>query len=201
MLYGPPGTGKTMLAKAVAAEAGVPFLYVSGSEFVEKYVGVGARRIRELFAQARALGRAVMFIDEFDAMAKARGGTNSHEEREQTLNQLLVELDGFATNDDVVVIGRHEPARHARLRPSFGPGRFTRKIHVALPDSRGRPAILAVHAKGKPLAADVDLGSARPQDLRLLGRDARRPAQRGGDPGRPPDRRRDRDRPTSTTAG
>ena len=156
MLYGPPGTGKTMLAKAVAAEADVPFFSVSGSEFVEKYVGVGAGRVRELFARARAAGRAVIFIDEIDAMAKARGGSDSHEEREQTLNQLLVEMDGFGTNEGVVVIGatnRLDTLDPAALRP----GRFTRKIHVPLPDRDGRLAILAVHARGKPMAADVDL--------------------------------------------
>ncbi len=156
MLYGPPGTGKTMLAKAVAAEADVPFFSVSGSEFVEKYVGVGAGRVRELFVKARAAGRAVVFIDEIDAMAKARGGSDSHEEREQTLNQLLVEMDGFGSNDGVVVIGatnRLDTLDPAALRP----GRFTRKIHVPLPDRDGRLAILAVHAKGKPLTADVDM--------------------------------------------
>ena len=146
LLYGPPGTGKTMLARAVAAEAGVAFLHVSGSEFVEKYVGVGARRIRDLFAQARTLGRAVIFVDEFDALAKARGGTNGHEEREQTLNQLLVELDGFTPADDIVVIAatnRLDVLDAAVLRP----GRFNRKIHVGLPDVRGRHDILAVHAR------------------------------------------------------
>jgi cell division protease FtsH len=158
MLYGPPGTGKTMLAKAVAAEADVPFFSVSGSEFVEKYVGVGAGRVRELFAKARATGRAVVFIDEIDAMAKSRGGSDSHEEREQTLNQLLVEMDGFGTKDGVVVIGatnRLDTLDPAALRP----GRFTRKIHVPLPDRDGRRAILAVHARGKPLTADVDLAA------------------------------------------
>ena len=158
MLYGPPGTGKTMLAKAVAAEAGVPFFSVSGSEFVEKYVGVGAGRVRELFARARAAGRAVVFIDEIDAMAKARGGSDSHEEREQTLNQLLVEMDGFGSNEGVVVIGatnRLDTLDPAALRP----GRFTRKIHVPLPDRDGRLAILAVHAKNKPLTPDVDLAA------------------------------------------
>jgi cell division protease FtsH len=156
MLYGPPGTGKTMLAKAVAAEAGVPFFSVSGSEFVEKYVGVGAGRVRDLFARARAAGRAVIFIDEIDAMAKARGGSESHEEREQTLNQLLVEMDGFGSNEGVVVIGatnRLDTLDPAALRP----GRFTRKIHVPLPDRDGRLAILTVHAKGKPIAPEVDL--------------------------------------------
>ena len=157
LLYGPPGTGKTMLARAVAAEAGVAFLHVSGSEFVEKYVGVGARRIRDLFAQARALGRAVIFVDEFDALAKARGGTNGHEERETTLNQLLVELDGFTPADDIVVMAatnRLDVLDAAVLRP----GRFNRKIHVGLPDVRGRHDILAVHARNKPLAGSVDLG-------------------------------------------
>jgi ATP-dependent metalloprotease FtsH len=157
MLYGPPGTGKTMLARAVASEAGVPFHYASGSEFVEKYVGVGARRIRDLFAQARKLGRGVIFLDEFDALGKARGGPNSHEEREQTLNQLLVELDGFGTTDDVIVIAatnRLDVLDSAVLRP----GRFNRKIHVGLPDVKGRKAILEVHARNKPIEVTVDLG-------------------------------------------
>jgi cell division protease FtsH len=156
MLYGPPGTGKTMLARAVAAEAGVPFHYASGSEFVEKYVGVGAKRVRDLFAQARKLGRGVIFFDEFDAIGKARGGPNSHEEREQTLNQLLVELDGFATTDDVIVIAatnRLDTLDSAVLRP----GRFNRKIHVGMPDVKGRREILDVHAKNKPLAPTTDL--------------------------------------------
>ncbi len=156
LLYGPPGTGKTMLARAVATEAGVPFHHASGSDFVEKYVGVGARRVRDLFAQARRLGKGVIFIDEFDALGKARGGTNSHEEREQTLNQLLVEMDGFGTSSEIVVIAatnRVDVLDEALLRP----GRFTRKVHVGLPDVAGRRAILAVHARGKPLASTVDL--------------------------------------------
>jgi cell division protease FtsH len=161
LLYGPPGTGKTMLARAVANEADVPFIAASGAEFIEKYVGVGSRRVRELFSQARKHGRAVVFIDEFDALGKSRGGANSHEEREQTLNQLLVELDGFTSTDGVVVIAatnRLDILDAAVLRP----GRFTRKIHVGLPDVSGRREILAVHAKGKPMAADVDLdGVAR----------------------------------------
>jgi cell division protease FtsH len=156
LLYGPPGTGKTMLARAVATEAGVPFLHASGSDFVEKYVGVGARRVRDLFGQAKKLGKAVIFIDEFDALGKSRGGANSHEEREQTLNQLLVELDGFGTSAEIVVIAatnRLDILDEALLRP----GRFSRKVHVGLPDVVGRRAILAVHARGKPIAEDVDL--------------------------------------------
>ena len=156
LLYGPPGTGKTMLARAVAAEAEVPFLAASGAEFIEKYVGVGSRRVRELFTQARSYGRAVIFIDEFDALGKARGGANSHEEREQTLNQLLVELDGFTSTDGVVVIAATN--RVDILDPAVvRPGRFNRKIHVGLPDVVGRRDILTVHARGKPLDTDVDL--------------------------------------------
>ncbi len=156
LLYGPPGTGKTMLARAVAAEADVAFIAASGAEFIEKYVGVGSRRVRELFGEARRHGRAVVFIDEFDALGKSRGGANSHEEREQTLNQLLVELDGFNPSDGVVVIAatnRLDVLDPAVLRP----GRFNRKIHVGLPDVSGRREILEVHARGKPLGDDVNL--------------------------------------------
>ena len=158
LLYGPPGTGKTMLARAVAAEAGVAFIHVSGSEFVETFVGVGARRVRDLFAQARALGRAVIFVDELDALAKSRGGPNAHDEREATLNQLLVELDGFTPNDNIVVMAatnRLDVLDAAVLRP----GRFNRKVHVGLPDVRGRREILAVHARHKPLSPDADLAA------------------------------------------
>jgi len=158
MLYGPPGTGKTMLAKAVANEAGVRFFAASGSDFVEKFVGVGAGRIRALFAAARKAGKGVIFIDEIDAIAKTRGGPMSHEEREQTLNQLLVELDGFGPNENIVVIGatnRLEILDPAVLRP----GRFTRKVHVPLPDREDRAEILAVHAADKPLAPSVDLAA------------------------------------------
>jgi cell division protease FtsH len=156
LLYGPPGTGKTMLAKAVAAEADVSFFAASGSDFVEKFVGVGAGRIRSLFAAARKAGKGVIFIDEIDAIAKTRGGPMSHEEREQTLNQLLVELDGFGPNEDIVVIGatnRLETLDPAILRP----GRFTRKVHVPLPDREDRAEILAVHAADKPVSPTVDL--------------------------------------------
>jgi cell division protease FtsH len=188
MLYGPPGTGKTMLARAVAAEASVPFHYASGSEFVEKYVGVGAKRIRDLFAQARKLGRGVIFFDEFDALGKSRGGPNSHEEREQTLNQLLVELDGFASTDDVIVIAatnRLDVLDAAVLRP----GRFNRKIHVGLPDVKGRLEILTVHARSKPLSETTDLeelarktyGFSGAQLADLLNEAAILAARRGGD--------------------
>jgi cell division protease FtsH len=156
LLYGPPGTGKTMLAKAVAAEADVPFFAASGSDFVEKFVGVGASRIRSLFAAARRAGKGVVFIDEIDAIAKSRGGLNSHDEREHTLNQLLVELDGFGPNENVVVIGatnRLDVLDPALLRP----GRFGRKVHVPLPDREDRLAILQVHAAGKPISSLVDL--------------------------------------------
>jgi cell division protease FtsH len=158
MLYGPPGTGKTMLAKAVAAEADVRFFAASGSDFVEKFVGVGAGRIRALFAAARKAGKGVIFIDEIDAIAKTRGGPMSHEEREQTLNQLLVELDGFGPNEDIVVIGatnRLDTLDPAILRP----GRFTRRVHVPLPDRDDRAEILAVHAADKPLSPTVDLAA------------------------------------------
>jgi cell division protease FtsH len=156
LLYGRPGTGKTMLAKAVAAEAGVPFIAASGAQFVEMYVGRGAARVRELFALARSMGRAVVFIDEFDALGRARGGPNNNQEHEHALTQLLVELDGFSSTDDIVVIAatnRLDILDEALKRP----GRFSRKVHVPLPDVTGREAILEVHAKGKPLAKDVKL--------------------------------------------
>lgn len=157
LLYGPPGTGKTLLAKAIAGEAEVPFFFASGSEFVEKYVGVGASRMRELFSKARKAGASVVFIDELDAVGKARGGLNSHAEQEHTLNQLLVEMDGFASNEQVVVVAATN--RVDTLDPALvRPGRFTRKVNVPMPDLEGRQAILKVHAAGKPLGPDVDLG-------------------------------------------
>jgi cell division protease FtsH len=158
LLAGPPGTGKTLLARAVAGEAGVPFFSISGSDFVEMFVGVGASRVRDLFKQAKETSPAIIFIDEIDAVGRNRGigigGGN--DEREQTLNQLLVEMDGFDTNTGVVVIAatnRPDVLDPALLRP----GRFDRQVIVDRPDLRGRIAILGVHAKGKPLASDVDL--------------------------------------------
>ena len=158
LLVGPPGTGKTLLAKAVAGEAGVGFLSISGSDFVELYVGVGASRVRDLFEQAKKQSPAIVFIDEIDAVGRQRGTGlgGGHDEREQSLNQLLVEMDGFAANEGVVVLAatnRADVLDPALLRP----GRFDRQIYVGLPDIKGREEILKVHAKGKPLAEDVDL--------------------------------------------
>ena len=158
LLVGPPGTGKTLLAKAVAGEAGVKFLSISGSDFVEMYVGVGASRVRDLFHQAKQSSPAIVFIDEIDAVGRQRGSGlgGGHDEREQTLNQLLVEMDGFAANEGVVVLAatnRVDILDPALLRP----GRFDRQVYVGLPDIKGRRDILAVHARNKPLAEDVDL--------------------------------------------
>ena len=158
LLVGPPGTGKTLLAKAVAGEAGVGFLSISGSDFVELYVGVGASRVRDLFDQAKKNSPAIVFIDEIDAVGRQRGTGlgGGHDEREQTLNQLLVEMDGFAANEGVVVLAatnRADVLDPALLRP----GRFDRQIYVGLPDIRGREEILKVHVRSKPLAEDVNL--------------------------------------------
>jgi len=158
LLVGPPGTGKTYLAKAVAGEADVPFFSISGSDFVELYVGVGASRVRDMFAQAKKHAPAIVFIDEIDAVGRQRGAGmgGGHDEREQTLNQLLVEMDGFGTNEGVIIIAatnRPDILDPALLRP----GRFDRQVTVLVPDVRGREAILKVHARNKPLGPDVDL--------------------------------------------
>ena len=159
LLVGPPGTGKTLLAKAVAGEAGVPFFTISGSDFVEMFVGVGASRVRDLFEEAKRNAPCIIFIDEIDAVARSRGTGmgGGHDEREQTLNQLLVEMDGFGLNEGIIVMAatnRVDILDRAILRP----GRFDRKVMVGRPDVQGREEILKVHAKGKPLSEDIDLG-------------------------------------------
>ena len=158
LLVGPPGTGKTLLARAVAGEAGVPFFSISGSDFVEMYVGVGASRVRDLFDQAKKNSPCIIFIDEIDAVGRQRGAGlgGGHDEREQTLNQMLVEMDGFGSNDGVIMIAATN--RPDILDPALTrPGRFDRQIVVNYPDVKGREEILKVHARGKPLAPDVDL--------------------------------------------
>jgi len=159
LLVGPPGTGKTLLAKAVSGEAGVPFFSISGSEFVEMFVGVGASRVRDLFDQAKRHSPCIVFVDEIDAVGRQRGAGlgGSHDEREQTLNQMLVEMDGFDTDTNVIIVAatnRPDILDPALLRP----GRFDRRVVLDRPDMRGREAILSVHVKGKPLAPDVELG-------------------------------------------
>ena len=172
LMVGPPGTGKTLLARAVAGEAGVPFFSVSGSEFVEMYVGVGAARVRDLFAQAKANAPAIVFIDEIDALARKRATDlyTGNEERETTLNQLLVEMDGFTTEENIILIGatnRADVLDPALLRP----GRFDRQVHVGYPDIKAREAILKVHVKGKPLANEVDLAEVAKNTTGFTGAD------------------------------
>ncbi|MDR3106978.1 MAG: ATP-dependent zinc metalloprotease FtsH, partial [Bifidobacteriaceae bacterium] len=172
LLYGPPGTGKTLLARAVAGEAGVPFYSISGSDFVEMFVGVGASRVRDLFEQAKANAPAIIFVDEIDAVGRHSGAGlgGGHDEREQTLNQLLVEMDGFDATTNVILIAATN--RPDILDPALmRPGRFDRQITVGAPDQPGRLAILKVHAKGKPMAADVDLGQVAKRTPGFTGAD------------------------------
>nr|MCR5135138.1 AAA family ATPase [Clostridiales bacterium] len=172
LLIGPPGTGKTLLARAVAGEAGVPFFSLSGSDFVELYVGVGASRVRDLFDKAKKARPSIIFIDEIDAVGRRRGTGlgGGHDEREQTLNQLLVEMDGFSANEGVIIIAatnRADILDPALLRP----GRFDRQVYVGVPDVVGREAILKVHAKNKPLAPDVDLKTIAKATVGFTGAD------------------------------
>ena len=180
LLYGPPGTGKTLLARATAGEAGVPFFSISGSDFVEMFVGVGASRVRDLFEQAKQASPCIIFIDEIDAVGRHRGAGlgGGHDEREQTLNQLLVEMDGFELKDNIILIAatnRPDILDPALLRP----GRFDRQIVVDRPDRKGRQQILEVHSKGKPLDKEIDLDVLAAGDARLHGRRPRERDQRG----------------------
>ncbi len=172
LLVGPPGTGKTLLARAVAGEAGVPFFSISGSDFVEMYVGVGASRVRDLFQQAKKNSPCIIFIDEIDAVGRQRGAGlgGGHDEREQTLNQLLVEMDGFGPNEGVIMMAATN--RPDILDPALmRPGRFDRRVVVNYPDVKGREEILRVHAKGKPLGPDVDLGVIAKSTVGFTGAD------------------------------
>ena len=180
LLVGPPGTGKTLLARSIAGEAKVPFLFASGSDFVEMYAGVGASRIRKLFKDARRHPSCIIFIDELDAVGRSRGGNSlSHEEREQTLNQLLVEMDGFAPNQGIVVVAatnRPDILDPALLRP----GRFDRQVTVGAPDVKGREQILRIHAQEGRARCRSRSAADRARHARLLRRRAREPGERGG---------------------
>ncbi len=194
LLYGPPGTGKTLLARAVAGEAGVPFFSISGSDFVEMFVGVGASRVRDLFEQAKQNSPCIIFMDEIDAVGRHRGAGmgGGHDEREQTLNQLLVEMDGFEMKDNIILIAatnRPDILDPALLRP----GRFDRQVVVDRPDRKGRKQILEVHTRGKPLAPRDRPRHARRPDPRLHRRRPRQPDQRGGPADRPHGQPRDHD--------
>ena len=172
LLFGPPGTGKTLLARAVAGEAGVPFFSISGSDFVEMFVGVGASRVRDLFDQAKQNSPCIIFIDEIDAVGRHRGAGlgGGHDEREQTLNQLLVEMDGFEANESIIIIAatnRPDILDPALLRP----GRFDRQIVVDRPDREGRKRILEVHSRGKPLSKEIDLDALAAQTPGFTGAD------------------------------
>ncbi len=183
LLVGPPGTGKTLLSRAVAGEAGVPFFSISGSEFVEMFVGVGASRVRDLFDQAKKNAPCIVFVDEIDAVGRQRGAGlgGSHDEREQTLNQILVEMDGFDTGTNVIIIAATN--RPDILDPALmRPGRFDRKVILDAPDVKGREAILDVHTKGKPVAPDVKNSDPRQVDSGLQRRRPREPCERSGHP-------------------
>ena len=196
LLYGPPGTGKTLLARAVAGEAGVPFFSISGSDFVEMFVGVGASRVRDLFEQAKQNSPCIIFMDEIDAVGRHRGAGlgGGHDEREQTLNQLLVEMDGFEMKDNIILIAatnRPDILDPALLRP----GRFDRQIVVDRPDRKGRAKILEVHTRGKPLAKEIDLDNLAAQTPGLHRRRPLEPRERGGAARRPHGQARDRPPP------
>ena len=180
LLLGPPGTGKTLLARAIAGEASVPFFTISGSDFVEMFVGVGASRVRDLFEQGKKNAPCIVFIDEIDAVGRHRGAGlgGGHDEREQTLNQLLVEMDGFESNEGVILIAatnRPDVLDPALLRP----GRFDRQVIVSLPDIRGREGILKVHTRRTPLADDVNTLGPGTGHTRILGCSAGQPGKRG----------------------